>query len=136
MMNYQITVLSKWGQVLYRAGLKSRHIRAHGTPKELRKLHMACQNAELFLRMQEEDKRLFETVVAEPITAHGWRELIKLKGKMYPALQQFIKDANLYEWPTLVTAFVPTSTVPAEMLVDTQSIPTVEELFPESVHGE
>ena len=55
---------------------------------------------------------------------------------MYPTLQQFIKDANLYEWPTLVTAFVPTSTVPAEMLVDTQNIPTVEELFPESVHGE
>lgn len=136
MMNYQITVLSKWGQFLYRAGLKSRHIRRHGTPKDLRMLHMACQNAELLLKIQEENKRLFESVVDEPITAQGWRELTKLKSRMYPILQQFIRDANLYEWPTLVTAFIPSATIPGEMPVDTQGIPTAEELFPESDHGE
>ena len=96
-MNYHIPVLSKWGQFLYRAGLKSKYIASHGAPRDLRQLHMACQNAELLLKMQEENKRLFAAVADEPLTAHGWREFTKLKQRMDPVLQRFIRDANLYE---------------------------------------
>ena len=64
-MNYQITTLSKWGQLLYRAGLKSKRVEKDGSPKELLKLRKACENAELLLRIQEENKRLFGIVTRE-----------------------------------------------------------------------
>jgi len=136
MMNYQVTVLSKWGQFLYRAGLRSKYIASHGSPRDLRQLHIACQNAELLLKMQEENKRLFAAVSDEPLTAQGWREFAKLKMRMYPTLQQFIQDANLYEWPTLVTAFIPAATVSAEPAADIQNVPTSEELVTENVNAE
>ena len=135
-MNYHVTVLSKWGQFLYKAGLKSKHIASHGAPRDLRQLHMACENAELLLRMQEENKRLFAAVADEPLTAQGWREFTKLKQRMDPVLQRFIQDANLYEWPTLVTAFIPAATVSAGAAADIQDVPTAEELFRENVNGE
>ena len=136
MMNYQVTVLSKWGQFLYRAGLRSKYIVSHGSPRDLRQLHIACQNAELLLKMQEENKRLFAAVSDEPLTAQGWREFAKLKMRMYPTLQQFIQDANLYEWPTLVTAFIPAATVSAEPAADIQNVPTSEELVTENMNAE
>ena len=134
-MNYQITTLSQWGRFLYQAGLKSKHIAAHGTPKELRELHEACLNAELLLKMQEESKRLFDAVSDQPITSRKWREFTRLKGKMYPTLQRFIHDANLYDWPALVTAFIPTSMPAVPDTPDMRNIPTSEELIREVEHG-
>ena len=134
-MNYQITVLSRWGQFLYRAGLKSKYISTHGTPKDLRKLHVACQNAELLLKMQQESKRLFDAVVNAPLTAQGWRDFARLKSKMHPILQQFVNDANQYEWPTLVTACIPVADLPDGVLVETDNIPTATEMFLEGEDG-
>lgn len=135
-MNYQITTLSQWGRFLYQAGLKSKHISAHGTPKDLRNLHEACLNAELLLKMQEESKRLFDAAADLPITSRRWREFIRLKGKMYPTLQRFIRDAHLYDWPALVTAFIPTSLPVVPDTPDMKNIPTSEELIREAEHGD
>lgn len=136
MMNDHIPVLSKWGQFLYRTGLKSQYIAAHGTPGDLRRLDMACRNAELLLRMQEENKRLFAAVSGKSLSAHSWQEFTKLKKRMYQTLQKFIQDANLYEWPTLVTAFIPTDAIPADKMLDISAVPSAEDLLKEVGHGE
>ena len=116
--------------------MRSKYIASHGSPRDLRQLHIACQNAELLLKMQEENKRLFAAVSDEPLTAQGWREFAKLKMRMYPTLQQFIQDANQYEWPTLVTAFIPAATVSAEPAADIQNVPSAQELFSENMNAE
>ena len=126
MMNYQITTLSKWGQLLYRAGLKSKRVEKDGSPKELLKLRKACENAELLLRIQEENKRLFGIVTREPLSAREWRELHELEKSMYPVLQRFVSDANLYEWPALATACIHTTELPQAGI---SGIPTAEEIL-------
>ena len=55
--------LGKWGQALYRAGLKSPRLRRNGTAEELRRLYEACQNAESVPRLEKESRRLFCSVV-------------------------------------------------------------------------
>ena len=135
-MNYQITALSRWGQFLYRAGLKSKLIRVHGDARDLKKLHEACQNAELLLRMQEESRRLFGAAAREPLTGRDWQAFAKLRKRIYPCLQRFIQDADLYEWPTLVTAFIPESMLLGGDEPSKKDIPTAEALLGEDVNGE
>lgn len=134
-MNYQITELSRWGQFLYRTGLKSKHIRVHGVARDLKRLHEACQNAELLLKMQEESRRLFKAAAREPLTGRDWQAFAKLRKRMRPSLQRFIQDADLYEWPTLVTAFIPEFAVPSAEGGAEKEIPTAEALLREDVNG-
>lgn len=134
-MNYQITELSRWGQFLYKAGLKSKHIRSHGDARDLKRLHEACENAELLLRMQEESRRLFGAAAREPLSGRDWQAFAKLRKRMHPSLQRFIQDADLYEWPTLVTAFIPEFAMPGGEVTADREIPTAEALLGEDVNG-
>ena len=134
-MNYQITELSRWGQFLYRTGLKSIHIRSHGEARDLKRLHEACQNAELLLRMQEESRRLFAAAAREPLTGRDWQAFAKLRKRMRPSLQRFIQDADVYEWPTLVTAFIPDSMLLRGDERAQKDIPTAKTLLGEDVNG-
>ena len=58
------------------------------------------------------------------------------RGCKLAASRVLILDANLYEWPTLVTAFIPAATVSAEAAADVQNVPTAEELFTEDGNAE
>ncbi len=134
-MNYHVMPLSKWGQCLYRAGLKSRHISSHGDVKDLRALRTACENAERLLRMQEENRRLFDIVTKEPLSAQEWGQLHRLKKRMYPVLRRFVADADLYEWPALVTACIPTAGLPEAAPAGISAVPTAEDLLTEDGNG-
>lgn len=128
-MSRQITTLSKWGQLLYRSGLKSEHIRGCNDPKELKKLLQACQNAEQLLSMDDESRKLLEAAVDESASTGDWETFMKLRENISHARLRFASDAVLYEWPALATSVVPMAVTQTDSYVSVHDVPTAQELL-------
>ena len=108
--------LGKWGQALYRTGLKSRRLRRNSSAEELRKLHEACQNAERIPKLEERSRRLFYCVAHGTFSSADWDEFVRVKKASLIALQRLEMDAKRYGWTAPDLPCLPCTEVPDEMI--------------------
>ena len=98
--------LTEYGKTLYSTGLQVLELSGKNTSANQKKLMTACRDAERWIALQEESRRLYEATIRTPYPSSAWMKLLKIDKQLTKLACKFLMNARMYGWTPLARCII------------------------------